>query len=168
MPHSKYKLIRKTCQRLLFYDEILTVDLFSLPGMVASEVALPVIGVPVRASVLDGMDSLLSIVQMPRGIPCATVRDLHLHLLSSDFQSLKKTPLSPSSAQVYLTRNNNDKQVGIGNSTNAALLAIRILGAAFPEYTDKMKAYQEKMKNEVLAKDEKMFSVGWQQYLSSK
>lgn len=49
----------------------------SLPGMVASEVALPVIGVPVRASVLDGMDSLLSIVQMPRGIPCATVRTLN-------------------------------------------------------------------------------------------
>ncbi|RWA11918.1 hypothetical protein EKO27_g3219 [Xylaria grammica] len=99
-----------------------------LPGMVASEVALPVIGVPVRASVLDGMDSLLSIVQMPRGIPCATV--------------------------------------GIGNSTNAALLAIRILGVAFPEYADKMKAYQEKMKNEVLAKDETILSVGWEKYLN--
>ncbi|KAI0109600.1 phosphoribosylaminoimidazole carboxylase [Nemania sp. FL0031] len=101
-----------------------------LPGMVSSEVALPVIGVPVRASVLDGMDSLLSIVQMPRGIPCATV--------------------------------------GIGNSTNAALLAIRILGVAFPEYADKMKAYQEKMKNEVLAKDEVMLSKGWEQYLNQK
>ncbi|KAI0489556.1 phosphoribosylaminoimidazole carboxylase [Xylaria cf. heliscus] len=101
-----------------------------LPGMVSSEVALPVIGVPVRASVLDGMDSLLSIVQMPRGIPCATV--------------------------------------GIGNSTNAALLAIRILGVAFPEYADKMKAYQEKMKNEVLAKDEVMLSVGWEKYSNGK
>ncbi|KAI1755025.1 phosphoribosylaminoimidazole carboxylase [Xylaria castorea] len=101
-----------------------------LPGMVSSEVALPVIGVPVKASVLDGMDSLLSIVQMPRGIPCATV--------------------------------------GIGNSTNAALLAIRILGVAFPEYADKMKAYQEKMKNEVLAKDEVMLSVGWEKYLKDK
>ncbi|KAI0904804.1 phosphoribosylaminoimidazole carboxylase [Ustulina deusta] len=99
-----------------------------LPGMVSSEVALPVIGVPVRASVLDGMDSLLSIVQMPRGIPCATV--------------------------------------GIGNSTNAALLAIRILGVAFPEYAAKMKAYQEKMKNEVLTKDETMLSVGWEKYLN--
>ncbi|KAI0815476.1 phosphoribosylaminoimidazole carboxylase [Xylaria sp. FL0064] len=99
-----------------------------LPGMVASEVALPVIGVPVKASVLDGMDSLLSIVQMPRGIPCATV--------------------------------------GIGNSTNAALLAIRILGVAFPEYVEKMKAYQEKMKNEVLAKDETILSIGWEKYLS--
>ncbi|KAK5628161.1 hypothetical protein RRF57_003876 [Xylaria bambusicola] len=94
----------------------------------ASEVCLPVIGVPVRASVLDGMDSLLSIVQMPRGIPCATV--------------------------------------GIGNSTNAALLAIRILGTAFPEYAEKMKAYQKKMKNEVLAKDEAIRSMGWEKYLN--
>ena len=44
-----------------------------LPGMVASETALPVIGVPVRSSALDGMDSLLSIVQMPGGVPVATV-----------------------------------------------------------------------------------------------
>ncbi|KDP23690.1 hypothetical protein JCGZ_23523 [Jatropha curcas] len=44
-----------------------------LPGMVASLTPLPVIGVPVRASSLDGMDSLLSIVQMPRGVPVATV-----------------------------------------------------------------------------------------------
>lgn len=44
-----------------------------LPGMVASCTTLPVIGVPVKASTLDGMDSLLSIVQMPRGIPVATV-----------------------------------------------------------------------------------------------
>ncbi|KAI1365007.1 phosphoribosylaminoimidazole carboxylase [Xylaria arbuscula] len=99
-----------------------------LPGMVASEVSIPVIGVPVKASVLDGVDSLYSIVQMPRGIPCATV--------------------------------------GIGNSTNAALLAIRILGAAFPEYDEKMKAYQKKMKNEVLAKDEAMRTMGWEKYLT--
>lgn len=44
-----------------------------LPGMVASETVLPVIGVPVRSSSLDGMDSLLSIVQMPGGVPVATV-----------------------------------------------------------------------------------------------
>ncbi|KAI1467519.1 Phosphoribosylaminoimidazole carboxylase [Daldinia caldariorum] len=98
-----------------------------LPGMLASEVHIPVIGVPVKASVLDGVDSLHSIVQMPRGIPCATV--------------------------------------GIGNSTNAALLAIRILGDAYPEYAERMVRYQEKMKNEVLAKDEKIQSLGWQEYL---
>lgn len=44
-----------------------------LPGMVAATTILPVIGVPVRATPLDGMDSLLSIVQMPRGVPVATV-----------------------------------------------------------------------------------------------
>ncbi|CAL0316611.1 unnamed protein product [Lupinus luteus] len=44
-----------------------------LPGMVAALTPLPVIGVPVRGSTLDGVDSLLSIVQMPRGVPVATV-----------------------------------------------------------------------------------------------
>ncbi|KAI0485209.1 hypothetical protein GGR56DRAFT_617236 [Xylariaceae sp. FL0804] len=98
-----------------------------LPGMLASETHLPVIGIPVKASVLDGVDSLYSIVQMPRGIPCATV--------------------------------------GIGNSTNAGLLAVRILGTTFPEYAARMQDYQEKMKTEVIAKDEKMVTNGWKQYL---
>jgi 5-(carboxyamino)imidazole ribonucleotide mutase len=44
-----------------------------LPGMVASATPLPVIGVPVPLKYLDGMDSLMSIVQMPAGIPVATV-----------------------------------------------------------------------------------------------
>jgi phosphoribosylaminoimidazole carboxylase PurE protein len=44
-----------------------------LPGVVAAKVLLPVIGVPIPSSVLLGMDSLLSIVQMPRGVPVATV-----------------------------------------------------------------------------------------------
>jgi len=44
-----------------------------LPGMIASATTLPVIGVPVPLKTLDGMDSLLSIVQMPAGIPVATV-----------------------------------------------------------------------------------------------
>ncbi|WP_128896835.1 5-(carboxyamino)imidazole ribonucleotide mutase [Longirhabdus pacifica] len=44
-----------------------------LPGMVAAKTTLPVIGVPVKSSHLNGMDSLLSIVQMPAGIPVATV-----------------------------------------------------------------------------------------------
>jgi len=44
-----------------------------LPGMVASHTVLPVIGVPVQSAALQGLDSLLSIVQMPRGVPVATV-----------------------------------------------------------------------------------------------
>jgi len=74
-----------------------------LPGMVASCTTLPVIGVPVRASNLEGMDSLLSIVQMPRGIPVATV--------------------------------------AINNSTNAALLAIRMLSISNESCRLKLEAY---------------------------
>jgi 5-(carboxyamino)imidazole ribonucleotide mutase len=44
-----------------------------LPGMVAAKTVLPVIGVPVKSSSLNGLDSLLSIVQMPAGVPVATV-----------------------------------------------------------------------------------------------
>lgn len=44
-----------------------------LPGMTASHTILPVIGVPVKSKSLDGLDSLLSIVQMPAGVPVATV-----------------------------------------------------------------------------------------------
>src|SRR5690625_6277495 len=44
-----------------------------LPGMVASKTTLPVIGVPIKTSALGGMDSLLSIVQMPGGVPTATM-----------------------------------------------------------------------------------------------
>ncbi len=44
-----------------------------LPGMTAARTSLPVIGVPVQSQALSGLDSLLSIVQMPRGVPVATV-----------------------------------------------------------------------------------------------
>jgi 5-(carboxyamino)imidazole ribonucleotide mutase len=44
-----------------------------LPGMVAAHTVLPVIGVPVQSAALGGLDSLLSIVQMPKGVPVATV-----------------------------------------------------------------------------------------------
>ncbi len=44
-----------------------------LPGMVASMTSLPVLGVPVKSSTLNGLDSLLSIVQMPKGIPVGTL-----------------------------------------------------------------------------------------------
>ncbi len=44
-----------------------------LPGMIASQTPLPVIGVPVKSKALKGLDSLLSIVQMPGGVPVATV-----------------------------------------------------------------------------------------------
>lgn len=97
-----------------------------LPGMVAAMTPLPVIGVPVKGSTLDGVDSLHSIVQMPRGIPVATV--------------------------------------AINNSTNAALLAIRILGACDYKWLDEMAQYMSNMEEEVLAKAERLEAVGFEKY----
>lgn len=69
----------------------------ALPGVVASQTVLPVIGVPLSGSVLDGMDALMSIVQMPSGIPVATVAInggknaayLALSIMSIKYQSIK-------------------------------------------------------------------------------
>ena len=44
-----------------------------LPGMVAAKTTIPVLGVPIPATLLNGLDSLLSIVQMPRGVPVGTL-----------------------------------------------------------------------------------------------
>lgn len=82
-----------------------------LPGMIASVTTLPVIGVPVPLARLDGMDSLLSIVQMPAGIPVATV--------------------------------------AIGNSTNAALLALRMLSIANPDIDGRLAQYAADLKSMV-------------------
>lgn len=78
-----------------------------LPGMLASYTTLPVIGVPINTTALNGMDSLLSIVQMPKGIPVATV--------------------------------------AVDNATNAALLALRILGTSDENVRQKLTAFREEM-----------------------
>ncbi|CRK27349.1 hypothetical protein BN1723_003507, partial [Verticillium longisporum] len=95
-----------------------------------SETTVPVIGVPIKATHLDGHDSLLSIVQMPRGCPVATV--------------------------------------GINNSTNAALLAVKILGAGDEGYRQVMADYMKGLSDEVEAKAEKLQSIGWKAYLEKK
>ena len=98
-----------------------------LPGMVAAHTSLPVIGLPVKGSSLDGVDSLYSIVQMPRGVPVATV--------------------------------------GINNAINAALLAVRILGAFDADLQEKVEEYARSAKAENLElKGTKMKELGWEAY----
>lgn len=63
-----------------------------LPGVIASHTLIPVIGLPIKSSTMDGLDSLLSIVQMPKGIPVATVAidgGLNAALLALQIMSLK-------------------------------------------------------------------------------
>jgi 5-(carboxyamino)imidazole ribonucleotide mutase len=63
-----------------------------LPGVIAAQTCLPVIGVPIKSSALDGMDALLSIVQMPPGIPVASVAidcSENAAILAAQIMSLK-------------------------------------------------------------------------------
>ena len=91
-----------------------------LPSMVASLTVLPVIGVPVSTKNLKGLDSLLSIVQMPRGIPVATV--------------------------------------AIGNSENAALLALRMLAISDDTLSAKLVTSEKELVNKVKLMNKKLKS----------
>ena len=97
-----------------------------LPGMTAAYTALPVIGIPVKPSIGDGMDSLLSICNMPRGVPVATV--------------------------------------GINNSTNAALLAARILGVIYGPIGERVEAFIRESEREVRQKDQRLLELGDEAY----
>ncbi len=97
-----------------------------LPGMCAALFPMPVIGIPMHTTSLGGRDSLYSIVQMPSGIPVATV--------------------------------------AINGGANAGILAAKILAVSEPELLDKLKAYTEDMKNQVVAKDTKLQETGYKNY----
>ncbi|MDU1455552.1 MAG: 5-(carboxyamino)imidazole ribonucleotide mutase [Paeniclostridium sordellii] len=63
-----------------------------LPGVIASHTLIPVIGLPIKSSTMDGLDSLLSIVQMPQGIPVATVTidsGVNAALMAAQIMSIK-------------------------------------------------------------------------------
>ena len=98
-----------------------------LPGMCAALFPLPVIGIPMKTSDLGGLDSLYSIVQMPSGIPCATV--------------------------------------AINGGKNAGILAAKILAVSDAELLAKLEAYTDEMKNDVMKKDEKLQTEGYQVFL---
>ena len=84
-----------------------------LPGMVASLTSIPVIGVPIESKKLKGMDSLLSIVQMPKGIPVGTVaigKDgaINAALYAASILSIKNNKIRHS---LIIWRNNQSKSV---------------------------------------------------------
>jgi 5-(carboxyamino)imidazole ribonucleotide mutase len=81
-----------------------------LPGMTASRTLLPVIGVPVQSKALNGLDSLLSIAQMPRGVPVATVaigNAANAALLAARILALSDTTLLHRLAK-YVERMHDD------------------------------------------------------------
>ncbi len=88
-----------------------------LPGMAAAISTVPVLGVPVPSKYLQGQDSLLSIVQMPKGVPVATFA------------------------------------IGEAGATNAALFAIAMLANNDSILAEKLSAFRDKQRKEVLAKE---------------
>ena len=116
-----------------------------LPGMVAAMTALPVIGVPVKGSSLDGVDSLHSIVQMP----VSSIHLLMIALLMSSHSCQRGIPVAT---------------VAINNGTNAGLLAVRILAAGNPRLVQDMEDYLKELEKEVLVKVEKLEEIGWESY----
>ncbi len=89
-----------------------------LGGVLAAVTPLPVIGVPINATALNGLDALYAMVQMPSGIPVATV--------------------------------------AINGAKNAGILAAQILSVKEPELRKQLKAYKEKMAQEVEAKNQRV------------
>ncbi len=85
-----------------------------LPGMVAAKTLVPVLGVPVPATLLNGVDALLSIVQMPGGVPVGTMA------------------------------------IGKPGAVNAAILAAEIVGLSFPEVRERLRAWRDKRRDDVL------------------
>ena len=74
-----------------------------LPGMVASHTELPVIGVPIQSSSLNGLDSLLSIVQIPAGVPVSTMSIVKDGAINADFYAAKILSLSNKEIDTKLT-----------------------------------------------------------------
>jgi len=86
-----------------------------LPGMVAAKTLVPVLGVPIPSTVLNGLDSLLSIVQMPKGVPVGTLA------------------------------------IGAAGAANAAILATQIVALSRPELRERLRAWREARRDDVLA-----------------
>ena len=88
-----------------------------LPGMFAAMTTLPVIGVPIRTSTAEGLDSLLSIVQMPRGVPVATVaigNSTNAALLACEILALSDNELSD---KIVAARAKREEEVKALNET---------------------------------------------------
>ena len=107
----------------------------ALPGVIAASSTVPVIGVPVKG-MLDGLDALLSIVQMPPGIPVATVG-------------------------VNGALNAAVATVGVNGALNAAILAAQMLAVADASLAEKLAAYKEGLKDKIVRANAELAGVNY-------
>ena len=87
-----------------------------LPGMVASHTSLPVIGVPIQGSALKGLDSLLSIVQMPSGVPVATMSIGKPGAINAAIYAAKILSLSNNKLKITLDKWISNQKSEVPNS----------------------------------------------------
>ncbi len=95
-----------------------------LPGMVAANTVLPVIGVPVESSALSGLDSLLSIVQMPRGVPVATVAIGRSGAVNAGLLAAQIVGLSDTEVQARLSERRAEAAAEVEGHTEVELDAV--------------------------------------------
>ena len=88
-----------------------------LPGMIAAKTVLPVIGVPVKSSSLNGLDSLLSIVQMPGGVPVATVAIGHAGATNAGLLAAQIIGLQDSAIQIKLKERRESTRLAVMESS---------------------------------------------------
>ena len=124
-----------------------------LPGMCAAIFPLPVIGVPMHTSSLGGRDSLYSIVQMPGGIPVATVA---INGGKNAGLSLYSIVQMPGGIPVAT--------VAINGGKNAGLLAVRMLAIGDDKLVEKLREYSAKMSAEVQKTDARLKETGYRNY----
>lgn len=101
----------------------------NLTGVIAANTSIPVIGVPTEAAEEGGLNSLLSMVQMPKDVPVATVA------------------------------------TGAAGATNAALLAVKILGNKYPAYRRKADEYRESVRRDAVGKNSIIREMGYKTYM---
>jgi phosphoribosylaminoimidazole carboxylase PurE protein len=104
-----------------------------LPGMVAAMTPLPVIGVPVKTSTLSGVDSLYSIVQMPRGVPVATVAIgnaanaglLAVRILSTSRQELRQKMMEYQTEMTEMVNDMSSKLLELGSDEFLEVMGLK-------------------------------------------
>ncbi|MBS2967535.1 5-(carboxyamino)imidazole ribonucleotide mutase [Metabacillus sp. KIGAM252] len=90
-----------------------------LPGMVAAKTTLPVIGVPVQSKALNGLDSLLSIVQMPGGVPVATVAIGKAGAVNAALLAAQILSLTDGRIEAALAKRREDTRQAVLESSDA-------------------------------------------------
>ena len=121
----------------------------ALPGVIAASTTLPVIGVPIKG-MLDGLDAMLSIIQMPPGIPVATVGVNMLDGLDAMLSIIQMPPGIPVAT------------VGVNGAQNAAILACEMMALADQDLAQRLAVYKGNLRIKIEKANEELAEIKYQ------